>query len=264
MATAAKRLEAIDVDLARATYLHAFSAGTFLGRDVTLDQWLDLGQAASAAPPPTGPPNARDMLLDGLALQFTAGYTQSLVPLRRALAKLAVGDQYVENSIEVSWLACCVAIIIWDDNSWHVLSAQFVDEGHRTGALVHLLAAVQMRAIERVLAGDFAEAASLVEEKNLLTSVIGPTHGGDSAAIFLAAWQGHELKNAADGFRPPPSQTWGFEADVSCYATAVLCNALGQYKPAMEAARTVPGGRERTVGAGAARAGGGGHALWLT
>jgi len=137
----------------------------------------------------------------------------------------------------VSWLACCVAIIVWDDNTWNVLSAKFVDEGHRTGALVHLLAAVQMRAIERVLAGDFAEAAALVEEKNLLTTVIGPTHGGESAAIFLAAWQGHELKNVADAF-PSPSKTWGFEADVSCYATAVLCNALGQYKPALEAART--------------------------
>jgi hypothetical protein len=44
--------------------------------------------------------------------------------------------------------------------------------------------------------------ASLVEEKNLLTTAIGPTHGGDSAAIFL------------------------------------LCNALGRYKPAMQAART--------------------------
>jgi len=144
-----------------------------------------------------------------VSLQFTAGYTQSLVPLRRALGHLAAGDQHVENSIEVSWLACCVAIIIWDDNSWNVLSAKFVDEGHRTGALVHLLAAVQMRAIERVLAGDFAEAASLVEEKNLLTSVIGPTHGGDSAAIFLAAWQGHELKNAADVSRPPRHRSGG-------------------------------------------------------
>jgi len=237
MAAAARRLEAVNVDLARATYLHAFSAGTFLGRDVTLGQWLDLGQAASAAPPPTGPPSARDMLLDGLALQFTAGYTRSLVPLRRALGKLAVDDRPAETSIEVSWLACCVAIIVWDDTSWNVLSEKFVTEGRRTGAIVHLLAAVQMRAIECVLAGSFAEAAFLVEEKNLLTSVIGPTHGGDSAAIFLAAWQGHKMNNAADVFRPPPSQVWGFEADVSCYATSVRCNALGDYKPAMEAAR---------------------------
>ena len=50
MTAAARRLEAVSADLARATYLHAFSAGTFLGRDVTADQWLDLGLAAAHAP----------------------------------------------------------------------------------------------------------------------------------------------------------------------------------------------------------------------
>jgi len=187
LAAAAKRLEAVSADLARATYLHAFSAGSFLGRDVTVEQWLDLGQAASTAPPPSGPPGARDMLLDGLARQLTAGYTESLVPLRRALEHFVADDGHVENSIEVLWLAGCVAIIVWDDFAWDVLSEKFVNEGRRTGAIVHLLAAVQMRAIECVLAGDFAAAASHVDEKNLLTSVIGPTHGGDSAAAFLAA-----------------------------------------------------------------------------
>jgi len=148
-----------------------------------------------------------------------------------------VDGSHAENSIEVLWMACCVAIVVWDDTSWNVLSEKFVNEGRRTGAIVHLLAAVQMRAIERVLAGDFAEAASCVEEKNLLTSVIGPTHGGDSAAAFLAAWQGHAMNNAADPASRPPSQVWGFEADVSCYATSVLCNALGRYEAALEASR---------------------------
>jgi DNA-binding CsgD family transcriptional regulator len=237
MAAAAKRLEAVSADLARATYLHAFSAGSFLGREVTIDQWLDLGQAASTAPSPEVPSGASDMLLDGLALQLTAGYTASLVPLRQALEKFAVDDRHAENSIEVLWMACCVAIVVWDDTSWNVLSEKFVNEGRRTGAIVHLLAAVQMRAIERVLAGDFAEAASHVEEKNLLTSVIGPTHGGDRAAAFLAAWQGHEMNNAADASSHPPAQVWGFEADVSCYATSVLCNALGRYESALEASQ---------------------------
>jgi hypothetical protein len=54
MTAAARGLEAVSSDLARATYLHAFSAGTFLGRDVTADQWLDLGQAAAHAPPRAG------------------------------------------------------------------------------------------------------------------------------------------------------------------------------------------------------------------
>jgi DNA-binding CsgD family transcriptional regulator len=238
MATAARRLEAVNAELARATYLHAFSAGTFLGRDVTVEQWLDLGRAASHAPPPSGPPGARDLLLEGLALQLTTGYAPALGHLRRALGEFVTDGGQVENLIEVLWLASCAAIVVWDDHSWNVLSERFVSEGRRTGAIVHLLAAVQMRAIERVLAGDFAEAAARVEEKNLLASVIGPTHAGDSAAAFLAAWQGHELDSAADASSAPPSHTWGFEADVSCYATAVLGNALGRYESAMEAART--------------------------
>jgi DNA-binding CsgD family transcriptional regulator len=237
MAAAARRLEAVSADLARATYLHAFSAGTFLGRDVTVDQWLDLGQAAAHAPPSGRPPGARDTLLEGLALQLTVGYAPALGHLRRALQELVVADDQIENLIEVLWLASCMAIVVWDDNSWNALSERFVSEGRRTGAIVHLLAAVQMRAIERVLAGDFAEAASRIAEKNLLTSVIGPTHGGGSAAAFLAAWQGQEIGAVVDASTPSPSRMWGFEADVSSYATSVRCNALGRYESAMEAAR---------------------------
>jgi DNA-binding CsgD family transcriptional regulator len=237
MAAAARRFEVVSADLARATYLHAFSAGSIIGREVSVDQWRGLGQAASAAPPPSGRPDASDMLLDGLALQLTAGYAESLVPLRQALENFAGRGNHAEHPIEVLWLACCAAITVWDDASWDVLSEQFVNAGHRTGALVHLNAAVQMRAIECVLAGDFAEAASCVEEKNLLASVIGPTHGGDSAAIVLAAWRGHDRDRAAVAASHPPSPVWGFEADVSSYATSVLCNASGRYSSAMEAAR---------------------------
>jgi DNA-binding CsgD family transcriptional regulator len=238
MTAAARRLEAVSAELARATYLHAFSAGTFLGRDVTADQWLDLGRAAAHAPSPGRPPGARDTLLEGLALQLTAGYAPALVQLRRALQELVTDDGQTENLIEVLWLASCVAIVVWDDNSWNALSERFVSEGRRTGAIVHLLAAVQMRAIERALAGDFAEAASRIAEKDLLTSVIGPTHGGDSTAALLAAWQGHETGAVVDASSPPPSRMWGFEADVSSYATSVLCNALGRYESALEAAQT--------------------------
>jgi DNA-binding CsgD family transcriptional regulator len=237
LTTAARRLEAVDADLARATYLHAFSAGSFLGREVTIDQWLDLGQAAAGAPAPTRPASASDLLLDGLARQLTAGYAPSLAPLRGALGELATPDGHAGGPIEILWMACCAAIVIWDDVSWNALSEQFVSEGHRTGALVHLLAAVQMRAIACVLAGDFTEAAAQVEQKDLLTAIIGPTHGGDSAAAFLAAWRGRKRTGAAGAPGSPDGSMWGFEADVSSYATAVRCNAVGHYQDAMEAAQ---------------------------
>ena len=236
MGTAAKRLEAVNADLARVTYLHAFSAATILGRDVTVDQWADLGQATASAPPPSGPEAAHDLLLDGLARQLTAGYAAGLDSLARALERFTAGDSGTENSVEVLWLACCAAIITWDDRSWEVLSQRFLDEGRRTGAVVHLLAAVQMRAIECVLAGDFTEAASRVEEAKLLTAVVGPTHGGNSGEAFLAAWRGHAVTGPG-GSSPPPARAWGFEADVACYATAVLCNSRGRYESALESAQ---------------------------
>ena len=164
-----------------------------------------------------------------------------LQPRHRLLAldvkNFVADDRNVESSIEMLWLACCIAITVWDDTSWNVLSQRFVNEGHRTGALVHLLAAVRDARHRVRTSRRLAEAASHVEEKNLLTSVIGPTHGGDSAATFLSAWQGHEMHKAASASGQTPSRVWGFEADVSCYARSVLGNALGRYSSAMEAAR---------------------------
>jgi DNA-binding CsgD family transcriptional regulator len=237
LAGVAKRLESVSPTAARATYLHAFSAGSFLGRDVGIDEWLDLGRAALAAPPATVELGARDLLLEGLALQLTKGFAASLGPLQGALERFVSDDGLVENQIEVLWLACCVAIVVWDDTSWEALSARFVEEGHRTGAIVHLLAAVQMRAIERVLAGDLTAAAALVEEKNQLSSVIGPTHAADSTTAFLAAWLTRESDDAPDGSGQRQSRLWGFEADVMNYSTAVQCNASGRYREAMEASR---------------------------
>jgi hypothetical protein len=82
---AAKRLEPLDLELARDTYLEAVTAAEFAGR---LGQDADLGQVARAAheaPPPTGPPRASDLLLDGLATRFTDGYAAGGPILKRAL-----------------------------------------------------------------------------------------------------------------------------------------------------------------------------------
>src|SRR6185295_970632 len=65
---AARRLEPIDADLSRATYLDALSAAIFAGplaspgADV-----LEVARAASGAPPPQHPPRVPDLLLDGTA-----------------------------------------------------------------------------------------------------------------------------------------------------------------------------------------------------
>src|SRR2546423_235255 len=83
MLSAAKRLEALDVGLARETYLEAFTAALFVGR---LSPAVgDVARAARMAPAPLAPARAPDLLLDGLALLVTEGYAAGTPALRRAL-----------------------------------------------------------------------------------------------------------------------------------------------------------------------------------
>jgi DNA-binding CsgD family transcriptional regulator len=66
MLSAARRLETLDVGLARETYLEAFTAALFVGR---LSPAVgDVARAARMAPAPPVPGRAPDLLLDGLAL----------------------------------------------------------------------------------------------------------------------------------------------------------------------------------------------------
>jgi len=84
---AARRLERIDIDLARAAYLDTMNAAMFAGRLSALDGGtLEVSRAAHAAPRPSGPLRAPDLLLDGLAASRTEGYAAGLPILRRALS----------------------------------------------------------------------------------------------------------------------------------------------------------------------------------
>ena len=82
---AAKRLEPIDPELSRASYLQAFSAAMLSGRLALGGGVLEVARAVAAAPPPRHAPRASDLLLDGLAAHFDRGYEAGLPILRRAL-----------------------------------------------------------------------------------------------------------------------------------------------------------------------------------
>src|SRR4029077_13953437 len=76
---AARELESVDVDLARATYLEALSAAMFAGRFTRLGAGgHEVARAAMAAPQPLRPQRMPDVLLDALATLFTEGYQPAL------------------------------------------------------------------------------------------------------------------------------------------------------------------------------------------
>jgi hypothetical protein len=89
---AAKRLEPIDAELSRATYLDALSAAIFAG--LLANQGggaLEVARAASAAPRPLRAPRGPDLLLDGLAANFNEGYAAGVPILRQALTTFGRG-----------------------------------------------------------------------------------------------------------------------------------------------------------------------------
>ena len=118
---AAKRLEPIDADLARETYLDALNAALFAGRLASPGRTpQEVAAAARAAPRPSHPPRAPDLLLDGLAANFSEGYSAGVPILRRALSAFD-RETSAEEDLRWLWLACTAAIHLWDDDRWDTL-----------------------------------------------------------------------------------------------------------------------------------------------
>ena len=71
---AAKRLESLDLELARETYLSAWMAALFAGRLAGTGDLLEVSRAVRALPPLAHPPRPVDLVLNGLAI---AGHRRS-------------------------------------------------------------------------------------------------------------------------------------------------------------------------------------------
>jgi DNA-binding CsgD family transcriptional regulator len=238
MLKAANRLAALDVTLARETYLAALSAALFagsLGRGVGV---LQVAEAARTAGPPLEPRGAPDLLLDGLALLLTEGRAAGAPTLKRALTAFRRQNISRDEGIRWLWLACHAATDLWDDESWDVLSSRLVQLTRDAGALAVLPIALNTRAGFQLRAGEFAAAASLVEEARAVTEVTG-SHLLPYSDLMLAAWQGREaeaaeLIDAASADLTHRGQ--GLERIFNYWAVAVLDNSVGRYEDALAAA----------------------------
>ena len=76
-------------ELARETYLDAWSAALFAGRFANSGGLGDVSREARDAPRPAGDPRPSDLLLDGFALLFTDGRAEAAPVLQRAATGFA-------------------------------------------------------------------------------------------------------------------------------------------------------------------------------
>jgi DNA-binding CsgD family transcriptional regulator len=236
---AAKRLESLDVDLARETYLEAMAAAMFAGRLASSGGGTpDIARAAHARPRPSRPPQVADLLLDGLAALHSEGYSAGVPTLQRALVGFSQGLPGA-GELRLLWLACVSALHLWDDECWGVLSGRHVFLSREAGALSELPLALSSRVYMHLFMGELAAARALVEEMNSAMEVTG-SDLTPYGAIGLAAFEGRE--EMAQALLDPSNadaerRGEGIGISVTHWGKAMLYNGLGRHQEALGAAR---------------------------
>ncbi|TYB64879.1 AAA family ATPase [Nonomuraea sp. PA05] len=235
---AAGRLEPLDPGLARESYRDALHAVITAGGLPDGPSLADVARAILAAPP--GPAREReDLLLNGLALIATEGYAAGAPMVLRGLDAFRAGPVSTEEGL--GWLpfACRLAHNVWDFDGWSALSARLVDLARETGALAILPEALLMRVSNRALAGDLADADTLLAEAQAIGEVTGSRFLARYTALVFEPLRGREsaTRQAIRAVTRETALQGEAKAETATqWATAVLCNGLGRYEEAYAAA----------------------------
>ena len=237
---AARQLEPLDNELARDTYLEAIAAAQFAGRLAGRgEDVLAVAESALCAPR-AAVARPSDLLLDGLAVLISRGYEAGGPAMRRALDAFRAGKLPRREPIRWTSLACRAAVDTWDFDTWELLSEQMVIRARELGAPGALATALTLRLVAHLHAGQMSALSSLLEEVEALTQATGipPSPYGP---VVVLAWRGHEREATAlirATVREVSARGEGQGLAVAHCSHAVLCNGLGQYDEALEAART--------------------------
>jgi DNA-binding CsgD family transcriptional regulator len=236
---AAKRFELLDLDLARETYLSAWMAALFAGRFVGAGDLLEVSLAARALPAPAHPPRPVDLVLDGLALLITDGPAAAAPTLRQAASAFASAGSPAEEGLRWGWLAQAAASALWDDDTWRALLVRQVRLAREAGALDQLPIDLGALGTSAAWRGDFAAAASLIAEADVVCEATG-SRAAPYAAMMVASLRGDQaeavpLIEATIAEAEAGGQ--GIAVTYAHWVAAILFNGHGRYQEALAAAR---------------------------
>jgi tetratricopeptide (TPR) repeat protein len=232
---AARRLEPLDVSLARETYLDAWGAAWFAGQFGGSDQLREVSQAARAAPASSGPPRLSDLLLDGLSLLVTEGRAAATPTLRKAVRAFPGEEISVEKGLQWGGLAAAAAAMLWDFESMAVVMSRQTELARRAGALAPLCLTLTGDIYVMTWRGELAAAAALAAELDALTAAIGIWQA-PMGGPFLAALTGDEPRSSKvieAAIELANARGEGYASQVGLLAAAVLSNGLARYEQAL-------------------------------
>jgi DNA-binding CsgD family transcriptional regulator len=235
---AAKRLEPLDLGLARETYLTAWIAALFAGSLAGAGDLAEISRAAQALPPPADPPGPVDLVLDGLTRLVTEGPAAAAPTLRQAISLYAAAGLSVESELRWGWLVQAAASALWDDDAWRAMLLRQARLAREAGALEQL--PIMLGALGTAVAwsGDFAGAAGLIAESDAVCEVTG-TRAAPFTAMMLASLRGDEAAAVPLIEATVTEATAGGQGVAVAYARwvqAILGNGLARYADALAAA----------------------------
>jgi len=191
------------------------------------------------------PPNAFDVLLDGLITRCRDGYGAAVEPLVRGLKEFRRSSEGTETRAEAippCWPASLVAADLWDDTAWNAITGTSVRLHRDAGALPSALYALDQRAVFLAHTGDLQGAENLADEAAAIANAIG--HPVLSQATFmLDALRGKEIRTARpaldNDYQDAADCAEAFTAAAAAVAAAVLHNGMRRHGEALAAARRV-------------------------
>jgi DNA-binding CsgD family transcriptional regulator len=237
LSAAARRLEALDPELARETHLEALWAAVRSGRFAKAHGVVDAAEAAMA-PMHGRSSRAIDLMLDGLTCRMAHGYAAALPLVARALNAFQ-REGFRQQNILWCWLACQLAMDLWDDGACADIATGLSVVARERGLLNVLPFALNYSAAHQLFAGKFDIAQQLIEEADRIAAATGNVRIADFS-ILLAAWRGDRDKTLQLRAAIIPDATArgeGFGVEAAEWAAATLHIGKGEYADAVAAAQ---------------------------
>jgi DNA-binding CsgD family transcriptional regulator len=229
---AARELESVDANLARMTYLEAFSAALFAGRLARGGGVVEVAEAVRAGSPSPQSARPSDLLMHGLAIRFTEGYSAGAPILKEALSAFRRDTALPPEEARWLWFACWAAADLWDDETWDLLSARQLELVRAAGALTAIPFALTARSAVHLVCGDVDAAASQVDEIRTVSEATGiatPPYG----PLWLAGLRGREAELSRlmeTAVEEAIARGEGYALADAELVRAILYNGLGRYE----------------------------------
>ena len=230
---AARGLEPFDSQLARETYLTAWSAASVASQHEALQ---DICRAVQALPPRPEPRRPLDLLLNGLALLIDGGHAAATPTLQEAAKALA--ELPADEVLRWGSMAMAASNAVWDNDGALAISSRQVELVRDAGALAELPLHLSALGLASAWAGDFPGAASNVAEADSVAAALG-SRATPWVSLRLLTLQGREDEASATIASTLEQASPGAHglATYAYWAAAVLYNGLARHEEAASAAK---------------------------